>query len=107
MYIVQSAILEKNSCTDYCTTDKTRDSESSERGGEKMEEEGGEGEYIELGIEQPPGTPPPPQLCHPDIEHRQQPREQWNLPGDVFPPAVPARPLFPIIWNIQQLAHVM
>ena len=40
MYIVQTAILEKNSCTDYCTTDKTRDSESSEREGEKMEEEG-------------------------------------------------------------------
>ena len=94
MYIVQSAILKKKSCTDYCTTDKTRDSESSEREGEKMEEEG---EYIELGIEQPPGTPPPHQLCHPDIDHRQQPREQWILPGDVFPPAAPARPLFPII----------
>ena len=42
MYIVQSAILEKNSCTDYCTTDKTRDSESSEREGDKMEEGWGE-----------------------------------------------------------------
>ena len=39
MYIVQSAILEKNSCTDYCTTYKTRDSESSEREVDKMEEE--------------------------------------------------------------------
>ena len=97
MNIVQSAILKKNSYTNYCTTDKNRDSESSGREGDKMEEEGGEGEYIELGIEQPPGTPPPPQLCHPDIEHRQQLREQWNLPGDVFPPAAPARRLFPII----------
>ena len=97
MYIVQSAILKKKSCTDYCTTDKTRDSESSEREGDKMEEEGREGEYIELGIEQPPGTPPPHQLCHPDIDHRQQRREQWNLPGDVFPPLAPARQLFPII----------
>ena len=70
MNIVQSALLKKNSCTDYCTTDKTRDSESSEREGEKMEEEGGEGEYIELGIEQPPGTPPPPQLCHTGIKLR-------------------------------------
>ena len=43
MYIVQSAILEKNCCIVYCTTDKTRDSESSEREGEKMEEEGGGG----------------------------------------------------------------
>ena len=41
MNILQSAILEKNSCTDYCTTDKNRDSESSGREGEKMEEEGG------------------------------------------------------------------
>ena len=54
--------MEKNSCIDYCTTDKNKDSESSEREGEKMEKEGGEGEYIELGIEQAPGTPPPPQL---------------------------------------------
>ena len=97
MNIVQSAILEKNSCTDYCTTDKTRDSESSEREGEKMEEEGERGNISSLvsNSHREHLLRPSSAILISNIDNN--PENNGISQGTCFPPLAPARLLFPII----------